>query len=77
MRHAKDMMHFFDEMPRRMEVRIKQELIDIYTRKRFYEYRRGDRLITPEMLRRIATVCRANGWTAEPVYDQWVDDYLW
>jgi len=70
-------MHFFDEMPRRMEVSIKQELIGIYTRKGFYEYRRGDRLITPEMQRRIAAVCRSYGWTAAPVYDQWVDEYLW
>lgn len=76
-RQAKGMMHFFDEMPRRMEVSIKQELIGIYTRKGFYEYRRGDRLITPEMQRRIAAVCRSYGWTAEPVYDQWVDEYLW
>lgn len=68
-KHARGMMHFFDEMPGKMERSIKQRLIHIYSRKRFYEYRNGVRLIPPTLQQQIARICKEEGWMANPVYD--------
>lgn len=76
-RHAKGMVHFFDDMPRRMETAVKRRLIGLYSRKVFYEYRNGIRLISPAMQQQIARICQEEGWTEEPRYDGWQDDYLW
>lgn len=75
--HARGMMHFFDEMPSKKERNIKQRLIHLYGRKRFYEYRNGVRLISPTLQQQIASICQEEGWTAAPVYDSWVEDFLW
>ena len=48
-RYAKGMMHFYDEMTRSQEIGIKHRLIVHYGRRQYYEYRRGERLISPEM----------------------------
>jgi len=76
-RYAKGMMHFYDEMTRSQEVGIKHRLIVHYGRRQYYEYRRGERLISPEMQAYIGQVCKEHGYTKEPHYDGWQDDYAW
>lgn len=76
-RYAKGMMHFYDEMTRRQEVGIKHRLIVHYGRRQYYEYRRGERLISPEMQEFIGQVCKEHGYTKELRYDGWQDDYAW
>ena len=76
-RYAKGMMHFYDEMTRSQEVGIKHRLIVHYGRRQYYEYRRGERLISPEMQEFISQVCKDYGYTKEPHYDGWQDDYAW
>jgi len=76
-RYAKGMVHFFDQMPRRTDVSIKSRLIGLYSRKTFYEYRNGVRLIPPQMQDRIARICREEGWPNPPQYDSWQDEFLW
>jgi len=76
-RYAKGMMHFYDEMTRSQEVGIKHRLIVHYGRRQYYEYRRGERLISPEMQAFIGQVCKENGYTKELRYDGWQDDYAW
>ena len=75
--YARGMRHFFELMPRTVEVNIKKSLISLYTRKRFYEYRNGRRLIAPEMQDIIATFCHNCGWTGDLRYDGWEEDFLW
>lgn len=75
--YARGMMHFFEEMPGHMEQAIKRHLISLYTRKRFYEYRNGTRLIPPEAQQQIARICQEKGWTGPLRYDGWEEDYLW
>ena len=70
-RYAKGMMHFYDEMTRSQEVGIKHRLIVHYGRRQYYEYRRGERLISPEMQAFIGQVCKEHGYTKEPHYDGW------
>ena len=76
-RYAKGMMHFYDEMTRSQEVGIKHRLIVHYGRRQYYEYRRGERLISPEMQEFIGQVCKEHGYMKEPHYDGWQDDYAW
>ena len=76
-RYAKGMMHFYDEMTRSQEVGIKHRLIVHYGRRQYYEYRRGERLISPEMQAFIGQVCKEHGYTKELRYDGWQDDYAW
>ena len=75
--YARGMMHFFEMMPRQIECNIKGRLIGIYSRKRFYEYRNGVRLISPEQQQQIARICQQEGWTGEMHYDGWEEDFLW
>ena len=76
-RYAKGMMHFYDEMTRSQEVGIKHRLIVHYGRRQYYEYRRGERLISPEMQEFISQVCKDYGYTKKPHYDGGQDDYAW
>lgn len=76
-RYAKGMMHFYDEMTRSQEIGIKHRLIVHYGRRQYYEYRRGERLISPEMQEFISQVCKEHGYTKELRYDGWQDDYAW
>lgn len=75
--YAKGMIHFYDEMTRRQEVCIKHRLIANYGRRQYYEYRNGVRLISPEMQQLISRICQENGYTKEPHYDGWQDDFAW
>ena len=75
--YAIGMMHFFDQMTGQTERSIKNALIHLFSRKRFYEYRNGTRPIPPEVQKTISKVCLANGWTNEPQYDSWAEDYNW
>ena len=76
-RYAKGMMHFYNEMTRSQEIGIKHRLIVHYGRRQYYEYRRGERLISPEMQAFIGQVCKEHGYMKEPHYDGWQDDYAW
>ncbi len=76
-RYAKGMMHFYNEMTRSQEIGIKHRLIVHYGRRQYYEYRRGERLISPEMQAFIGQVCKEHGYTKVPHYDGWQDDYAW
>ena len=76
-RYAKGMMHFYNEMTRSQEIGIKHRLIVHYGRRQYYEYRRGERLISPEMQAFIGQVCKEHGYTKEPLYDGWQEDYAW
>jgi hypothetical protein len=67
----------YREMPTYMEQNIRQMLIAIFTRKKYFEMRRGDRLITPEQQQDILDVCRRYGWTGPIAYDGEAEDWLW
>lgn len=75
--HARGMMGFFEGMTSRQEHDIRQRLIGLFTRKRFYALRKGDELITPRMQQDIARVCQDEGWTGDLQFDGWEEDYLW
>lgn len=67
----------YHEMPGYMEHDIRHALIHLFTRKAYFQMRRGDRLITPAEQQQIADTCRRHGWTAPIVYDAEEEAYYW
>lgn len=74
---AKGMVHFYDDMPRKLEVAIKTELIATFTRVGYYDMRKGLRPITSDLERMIRQVCRNHGWTKKLHFDDYVDELIW
>lgn len=65
------------DMPGRMERAIKNHLINVYSRKRYYEYHNGTRPLTPDVERYVRQTLRNYGWHAEPIFAGYVEEYLW
>lgn len=65
------------DMPGRMERAIKNHLINVYSRKRYYEYHNGTRPLTPEVERYVRQTIKTYGWTKEPQFGGYVEEYLW
>ena len=77
-RMAKGMEGIFnDDMPKRLEPAIRNELIMRYNRTYFFEYRNGTRLMSPAMQEEIRDLFRHHGWTQEVHFDAYVEDYAW
>ena len=74
---AKGMIHFYDEMPRKMEVAIKTDLIAHYTRVGYYDMRKAARPITADIEKDIEQVCRSHGWSDKLQFDERVDEVIW
>ena len=75
--YARGIMHLLDMIPYTQARSIKRRLIQTFTRKRYYEFRNGTRLISPTEQEQIASICQDEGWTGEIRYDGWEEDYLW
>ena len=69
--------HLYLEMPGRMEYLIRHLLILWWGRKKYFEVRKGVRLITPEMQQDVVDACRHHGWTGPIVYDGEEESWLW
>ena len=76
-RMARGMMTFFDEMPEKKARIVRNALINRYSRKIFYSYRKGERLISPAMQQEIADILQSCDWQKAPVFDSFVVDYCW
>ena len=76
-KNAKGMNHLLDEIPYNDAKAIKRELIRVFSRKRFYEYRNGTRPIPPKDQQHIARIFHEEGWDGEIRYDDWKEDYQW
>ena len=75
--YARGIMHLLDMIPYTQARSIKRRLIQTFTRKRYYEFRNGTRLISPTEQEQIARICQDEGWTGDIRYDGWEEDYLW
>ena len=71
------MLHFYLDMPGRLERRIKGSLISDLSRTNYYRYHSGHQPIPPDVERLIRDTCRSCGWNEEPRFDAYIDDYVW
>lgn len=76
-RYAIGMMHIFDAIPYPIARSVKKRLINLFSRKRFYEYRNGVRPIPPYDQNQIARTFKEEGWDGEINYDDWNEDFNW
>ncbi len=76
-RMPKGLSAIYYDMPGRLERAIKNHLINVYSRKRYYEYHNGTRPLTPDVERYVRQVLKNYGWTQEPTFADYVEEYLW
>ena len=76
-KYAIGMMHIFDAIPYPIARSVKKRLINLFSRKRFYEYRNGVRPIPPHEQQQIARIFKEEGWEGEILYEGWSEDYNW
>ena len=69
--------NLYYEMPGHMERSIRRHLVQLWGHKRYFQMRRGDRLITPKQQHELADVCRLYGWTGPIAYDGEQEEWLW
>ena len=69
--------HLYDDMPGLMERRVRGLLIQWWGRKKYFEVRKGQRLITPEMQQDIEDACHHHGWKDPINYDGEEESWLW
>lgn len=60
-----------------MERRVRGLLILWWGRKKYFEVRKGQRLITPEMQQDIEDACHHHGWQGPIKYDGEEESWLW
>ena len=65
------------DMPHHLERTVKNRLISLFSRKRYYEYHNGQRPITPDIEATIRQTLLTSGWQQEPAFDGYVEEYLW
>ena len=65
------------DMPGRIERSIKNHLIHVYSRKRYYEYHNGTRPMTPDVERYVRQIIKNYGWTEDPQFGGYVEEFLW
>lgn len=70
-------LSMYHDMPGYMEKHIRWQLIGKFGRRKYFEMRKGDRLITPSEQQVIQDICRANGWEGPINYDAEQEDWLW
>ena len=77
-KYAKGMMHIFNnDMPRKVEPYVRNNLIASHCKTYYYEFRNGTRLIHPAIQEEIRALFRQAGWNHEVHFDSYVEDYDW
>lgn len=71
------LVSIYYDMPGRIERSIKHHLIAVYSRKRYYEYHNGTRPMTPDVEHYVRQVIKNAGWSEEPRFLNYVEEYLW
>lgn len=65
------------DMPGRIERSIKNALIAAFSRKRYYEYHNGTTPMTPDVEQLVRQTFIDHGWTEEPHFMKYVEEYEW
>ena len=75
---AKGMLHIFNsDMPRRVEPFVRNNIINRHCRTYYYEYRKGERLMSPAIQDEIRDLFLQAGWNEEVHFDSYIEDYEW
>lgn len=75
--NAVGMDHLLDRVPYNEANNIKQQLLAKYGKNKFYQFKRKERVFTPEDQSYIRRVFLSNGVKEEPAFDSWQAGYRW
>lgn len=67
----------YHDMPRLVERGVKNRLINLWSRKRYYEYHNGTRPLTPDAEQVLRATLLSAGWQHDPTFLGYVEDFLW
>lgn len=74
---ALGMTHLLDDVPLQVATVLKRQLMAYFGRATYYRCWRKERLIKPAEQECIRRLFRKNGITAEPVFDECIEQYAW
>lgn len=77
LKNAVGMDHLFDRIPCYEAKCIKQSLLTMYGKNKFYQFKRKERAFSPEDQHYIRQVFLSYGVEEEPVFDSWQTGYQW
>ncbi len=66
----------YDDIPSRQARDIKNHLIALFSRRRYYDYHCGRRPITPDIEATIRQTLLDFGWQQQPAFDDYTEEYL-
>ncbi|GKG70916.1 hypothetical protein CE91St1_00590 [Parabacteroides goldsteinii] len=75
--YAVGMDHLLDRIPYKEAKCIKQRLLMTYGKNKFYQFKRKERIFSPEDQHYIQQVFLNNGVEEEPTFDSWKTGYRW
>ena len=67
----------YNDIPSRMARDIKHHIIALFSRRSYYDYHSDRRPVTPDVEQIVRQTLLAFGWLQEPVFDDYVEEYLW
>ncbi len=76
-RYALGMTRLLDNLPHNKAVAVRQSVNACFSKGTLYRIRKMERFITPEEQRLIHSIFVQNGIDTEPVFDRYVDQYVW
>lgn len=77
-RLARGMSHLFDDVPRRLALSVRRQVVLCFSSERYFYYcRGGKRLITPEEQQAVAAVFKRAGLSFPPKFDSYEEGYNW
>lgn len=76
-RFAQGMTHILDKVPHKEATALKRQMLSHFERNTFYRCWRGERLIHPDEQAYIRQLFINYGFTDEPVFDLYLEQYEW
>lgn len=71
------MKKLLDDVPSKKATAIRDELINIFNRPKYYRLRNAELPITPKIHEQIKSVFKKHEVEAEPSYDEISEDFVW
>lgn len=75
--YAVGMDHLLDRIPHQEAKCIKQRLLTAYGKNKFCQFKRKERVFSPEDQHYVRQVFLSNGVKEEPAFDSWQTGYQW
>lgn len=77
LKNAVGMDQLLVKLPYDVAKAIKKELLNMYGKNKFYQFKRRERVFTPMDQEYIQKVFLCRGVKEEPVFDSWQTNYYW